>query len=145
MFNQKVLYDYAMRFVGLPYRWGGDDPMAGYDCSGLVIELLQSCGLLPHRYDNTAQGLYNHFVRKNAVSLTESEFGALLFYGTGLKKITHIGFGLDHYRMLEAGGGGSSTTSEDAAIARNAFVRIRPATYRKDIVAILKPHYHTPI
>jgi len=28
------------------YLWGGDDPLAGFDCSGFVIEILKSVGIL---------------------------------------------------------------------------------------------------
>ena len=37
--------DYIKRFIGRPYSWGGDDPMSGFDCSGLIHETLQAVGL----------------------------------------------------------------------------------------------------
>jgi hypothetical protein len=50
--------EYVWTFLGLPYRWGGDDPIQGFDCSGLIVEVLQAVGLLPHGSDLTANGLY---------------------------------------------------------------------------------------
>ena len=129
-----------MQLVGTPYRWGGDDPLKGFDCSGLVIELLQSCGQLPRNFDTTAQGLYDKFLNKGLISSTG--FGSLVFFGKSTSKITHVGFMLDSFRMIEAGGGGSSTTTVEEAARRNAFVRIRPITWRNDLVAAIRPRYN---
>lgn len=139
--HDKILYDYAMSFVGLPYIWGGDDPIYGFDCSGLVIELMQSCGLFPHGQDTTAQGLFDYFEHGKATYASGASFGSLIFYGKSVTKISHVGFALDQYRVLEAGGGGSSTHDQDAAAMRNAYIRIRPIDHRKDRQAILKPFY----
>ncbi len=134
-----ILKDYAFKLVGTPYVWAGDDPMKGFDCSGLVIELLKSTGLLPPKFDTTAQGLFNKFIQNGEGSI--AGFGSLVFFGKSTNKITHIGFMLDSYRMLEAGGGGSRTLTEADAIKHNAFVRIRPIYTRGDLVAIIKPRY----
>ena len=142
MLKDPLLYDYAMSHVGLPYRWGGDDPIKGFDCSGLVIELLQSVGVLPNRYDATAQSLYLD-LEAESETLKKPTFGALLFFGEGLRDISHVGFAMDEFRMLEAGGGGSKTTSQDAAADQNAYIRVRPIKIRKDLVAILLPRYTT--
>lgn len=136
----RILYDYAMSFVGQPYRWGGDDPIHGYDCSGLVQEILESCGVDP-KGDQTAQGLYDYFEKRghwNRIML-----GALAFFGKDAKHITHVGFCLDPYRMIEAGGGGSKTKTREDAAKSNAYVRVRPLDSRKDLVAIIRPSYHT--
>lgn len=132
--RMKILYDYAMQFVGRPYHWGGDDPMAGFDCSGLVVELLQSEGAMPHGSDTTAQGLYNQFSKAGKAHLVIPHMGCLAYYGKGLGNITHVAFCLDAYRVIEAGGGGSKTQTEADAIKQNAFVRIRPARYRQDFL-----------
>lgn len=136
----QILKDYAISLLGTPYIWAGDDPIKGFDCSGLVIELLQSVGVLPRGYDNTAQGLYEKFDREGIAS--ELGFGSLAFFGKSLKEITHIGFMIDNFRMIEAGGGGSKTITLEQAAKHNAFVRIRPINWRKDIVTIIKPKYY---
>lgn len=133
--SKYTLQMYAMSMVGLPYRWGGDDPVEGFDCSGLVLELLKSVGVMPGSVDMTAAGLADYFKARKVAP----KFGALSFYGTG--KITHVGFCLDEKLMLEAGGGTSKTLTKDDASKQNAYVRIRPIMSRGDLVDILMPKY----
>lgn len=137
MHLRSVLYDYAMSHVGLPYRWGGDDPLGGFDCSGLVIELLKSQGVFPKHYDNTAEGIRGD---DNIMEIHEPKFGALVFFGRK-SKATHVGFCLNNHVMLEAGGGGSNTTNKDVAEKQNAFIRIRPILSRSDIIGYGWPKY----
>lgn len=137
---KQALYDYAMRFVGLPYIWGGDDPIRGFDCSGLVLELMQSVGQLPPKIDINAQGIFDTFKGRGREA-SAADFGSLLFFGVDKTKITHVGFALNQRQMLEAGGGGSATLSAEDAISQNAYIRVRPITNRKDLVAIATPDY----
>lgn len=132
----ELLKAYALQFVGVPYMWGGSNPITGYDCSGLVQELLASCGIDPPG-DQTAQGLYDHF---SIVGTREKGCGALAFYGKE-KAIVHVGMMLDDYRIIEAGGGGSKTTSLQAAETQNAYVRIRHLHARLDLFAVIMPKY----
>lgn len=140
-FYDQLLEKYALSFLGRPYQWGGDDPLGGFDCSGLVIELMQASGEIRPGSDMTAQGLYNWFSTENAEEIGFCAFGALVFYGHSRHRITHVAFGLDKYRVLEAGSGGKSIRTMDDAIKHNAVIRIRPYNYRSDSVAIYRPFY----
>jgi cell wall-associated NlpC family hydrolase len=134
----ELLQEYALRFVGLPYRWGGDDPINGFDCSGLVQELLASVGMDPPG-DQNAQGLFEHFLPSSHREVRGA--GALAFYGITPEKITHVAMFIDHDTVIEAGGGGSKTLTREDAAAQNAFIRLRPYNHRKDLVAVLMPTY----
>lgn len=140
MISDQVLYDYAMSFLGLPYKWGGDDPIEGFDCSGLVVEILKSVGYFPGNFDSNSQGLFN-IVKATCQDTMNAKLGSLVFFGKDAENITHVGFCLDETRMLEAGGGGSKTITLDDASHQNAYVRIRPFRSRKDLVAIFSPKY----
>ncbi len=147
----KTLCTYAMTFLGTNYLWGGDDPMKGYDCSGLVQEILASVGMDP-RGDQTAQALYDHFSKDTwpplkvvGTSLSTPQPGALVFYGRSNQKISHVAFAIDAKRVVEAGGGNSKTVDAEVAAKQNAYIRQRPYDRRTDIVAIILPNYYDKI
>jgi len=125
---------YIQRFIGTPYRWGGDDPMAGFDCSGLAIEMLRSAGIFGNQYDNTAQGLAHFFNSKRTDKIKK---GCLIFYGRG--KITHVGIAVNSERMVEAGGAGGNCKTVADAIQYNAYVRERSINSRNDFVMAVDP------
>lgn len=136
-----VLSRYAMAFLGVPYRWGGENPITGFDCSGFVQELLRSIGMDPPG-DQTAQALFDAFKECEAEMISE---GCLLFFGKSNRQITHVAFALNRYLMIEAGGGGHLTLTEKDAAAQNAFIRMRPITNRSDLVGFLLPKYPSAV
>lgn len=136
-----IVLAYTKSFVGMPYIWGGAHPSLGYDCSGLVQEFLAAGGLDPAG-DQTAQSLYSTMKDSCKILLkSETEAGALVFFGNDFSNLTHVAFAIDERHMIEAGGGGRSTKTVQDAIARVAFVRVRPIDSRKDFVACLLPKY----
>jgi cell wall-associated NlpC family hydrolase len=139
--NNALLRDYMLRLVGTPYRWGGNCPLGGLDCSGLVLEILRSIGIWPHGVDTTAQGIHDRF-RAAGTSYAPGNtipLGTLAFYGKSPKEITHIAICFDETHMLEAGGGDSKTVTAEDADRQNAWVRIRPIYSRRDLVALIHP------
>lgn len=128
------------RFLNLPYRWGGDDPIEGYDCSGLVKELLSIIDLDPVG-DQTAQGLYNYFSKTNGfkIPIDKADIGYLCFYGVDSTHISHVAMCYTSEEIIEAGGGTSKTVNLQDAAKQNAYVRIRSIFRRKDLIAVIKP------
>lgn len=131
---------YAMQFVGLPYIWGGDDPIRGMDCSGFVQEILEAFGAHPKPgQDLTAQGLYDALSKSG--DYNSSNIGSLAFYGKDFKRITHVAMIIGPNLIIEAGGGGSKTQTAEDAAAQNAYIRIRPLKRRPDLVCCISPKY----
>ena len=61
---RKIASSLAFKFIGKPYVWAGDDAIAGFDCSGFIIEILKSVGILPRSGDWAACHLYEVFKQK---------------------------------------------------------------------------------
>jgi cell wall-associated NlpC family hydrolase len=132
-------------YLGTWYSWGGDDPMAGFDCSGFVIEVLTACGRLPRGYDSTAKGLYNRIASLGGASPKAGAPGSLVFWSS-----TEDASGIRHVEMIYAiiagkafsigaSGGGSRTITKEDAIRDNAFVKIRPVDGRSGHVLFADP------
>jgi cell wall-associated NlpC family hydrolase len=139
--SQQIIYDYAKSLLGLPYIWGGDDAIKGYDCSGLVIEILTAAGIFPRYFDTTAKGIFKELKIKGSETLNIPSFGAVMFFGKNVDTISHTAFCLNSDLYMEAGAGDSTTITTQDAIKKNAFVRIRPTNFRSDVIAVLKPKY----
>ena len=82
----------AVQAVGLPYRWGGESPAAGFDCSGLVRWSYSWVGLdLPH----SSYALYGV---GRSVPESRLEPGDILFFGG----LGHVGLYVGRGRMVHA-------------------------------------------
>ncbi len=135
-----TISEYALKFVGRPYIWGGDGSGrfgGGFDCSGLVLECLWALGILPQK-DMTAQGIYD--VLYNQLIWSTPERGKekaddLLFFGKDDTHITHIAICIGGGLMVEAGGGNSKCKTPATS---TGMVRVRPISWRKDLVAVLR-------
>lgn len=137
--RKRAALNYAWSFIGQPYRWGGDDPIHGFDCSGLAIEVLTAAGVLPHRYDATASQLLATLMALGAKKIDTVQAGAIVFFRNTTGDIIHVEIGLPGLLLLGASGGGSATDDLEDAAQQNAFVKIRPAGYRPEATTIVDP------
>jgi len=106
----------AVREVGVPYRWGGASPAAGFDCSGLVYWTYRRLGIeLPH----SSYALYD---QGRPVAQSRMKPGDLLFfYGLG-----HVGIYIGRGRMVHAPHSGTLVQ----------VVRLRGSSYGGRIVGV---------
>jgi hypothetical protein len=129
-----ICLDYLARFIGTPYAWGGNDPIAGFDCSGLMVEVLQAVGILPRRGDWSATGLRELFAGRAPVrDQRDLRPGMLVFWpssdgGGRMRHVEMIWRVLDDGTVLTIGasGGGSATTTLADAVRQDAYVKVRP-------------------
>ncbi len=119
-------------YLGIPYIWGGDNPLEGFDCSGLACEILRAHGKLD-KTDYSAAGLFELF-KDNQTK--DYKRGCLAFYGKSLTSINHVAVLISPTTIIEAGGGNSECINVDVAAMRGACVRLRPVNYRKDLLVV---------
>ncbi|HEX5028132.1 MAG TPA: C40 family peptidase [Gaiellaceae bacterium] len=82
---------FALDEVGVPYRWGGESPASGFDCSGLVRWAYGRVGIdLPH----SSYALYGEGRRVSG----NLERGDILFF----EGLGHVGLYLGKGRMVHA-------------------------------------------
>lgn len=137
----ELFLEYALRFVGIPYKWGGKNPLEGLDCSGYVQLLLRTAGILSSSPALSAQEIYEELIDQGCPVVTSSALGTIIFFGKNLKEIDHVGFCVSDKLILEARGGDHTTLTLKDAAAKGAFVELRKMDHRADRVALVNPKY----
>lgn len=98
----------AMSLVGTPYRYGGNTPDSGFDCSGLVrYVVLRAANVnLPRTTD--AMG-------ERGVSLERGQVasGDLVFFNTTGRANSHVGIYVGQNRFVHAPSTGGTVRLED--------------------------------
>lgn len=95
--HKKDLATLSLRFLGLPYTWGGRSSF-GYDCSGFTQMLYRQIGCQLPR-NSYQQVLDPHF---REVSIQELEPGDLIFFGSSAQQIVHVGMYLGDGAFIHA-------------------------------------------
>lgn len=95
----------AIGLVGTPYRWGGNTPEGGFDCSGLIGYVYRdAAGLLLPRTTREMSALrVPRIARRQLVS------GDLVFFATdGGGKVSHAGIYVGEGRFVHAPSSGGT-------------------------------------
>lgn len=135
--KREVAIKVAFAYLGTPYQWGGDDPQ-GFDCSGLMVECLQSVGAIPRGVDLTAQGMWNRF--HNYFDEQQARRGDLVFWQNSNGHIIHVEMLISDELSIGAAGGGSTTKTLAEAWRRNAYIKIRPFRSRNGVAGFADPY-----
>ena len=135
---KSLLFLTAFQYINIPYKWGGDN-VDGLDCSGFVVKVFQDLGILKHGEDYTAQGIYNWCKSQHGVQASIA-CDSLLFFGRDRNNITHVAISLGEHDgvtlMVESGGAGRDSIGQtrETLLRRDAGVRIKPLSNRKDFI-----------
>ncbi len=97
--DRRRLVGRAMRFIGIPYLWGGTTPK-GFDCSGLVQRVFSMEGISLPR-DSDMQALVGDPIPKEAHHRLEP--GDLLFFGDGTR-VTHVAISIGEGLYIHSSG-----------------------------------------
>lgn len=99
----------AMALVGTPYRWGGNSPSGGFDCSGLVDYIYRNAtGLELPRTSGEMAGMDARKVRR----MTQLVSGDLVFFDIG-GHISHVGVYVGKGRFVHAPNSGGTVRLDD--------------------------------
>ena len=90
------LVNYALQFVGGPYRAGGNDPRTGADCSGFVRYVMQHGAGISMNRSSGSQATQGH-----AVNSSQMQPGDLLFYSGG-SGINHVAMYIGDGKIVHA-------------------------------------------
>lgn len=86
----------AERFVGIPYRWGGNTVVDGMDCSGFARAVFNLCGV------NIPRTSREQFRVGEAVAREDLKDGDLVFFGGSPEEINHVGIYVGNGRFVHA-------------------------------------------
>lgn len=104
--NDAVMY--AMSLTDTPYRYGGNSPEEGFDCSGFVGHVYQhSLGITLPRTSRE--------ISQIGISLNSNQLrpGDLVFFNTRRRSFSHVGIYIGEGKFLHAPKSGSSIRVEN--------------------------------
>ncbi len=91
----------ALKYVGVPYVWGGSSPERGFDCSGLTQYVYAKAGLTIPR-TSRSQFAAGRFISASRLDLLQT--GDLVFFGVDrdVGRIHHVGIYVGSGNYLHA-------------------------------------------
>ena len=97
----------AVGLVGVPYRYGGNNPNAGFDCSGLIAYVYNKSVNI--KLPRTIQEMSN---RGRSVDSGPPAPGDLVFFNTTGAKYSHAGIYVGQGRFVHAPSAGGTVRLE---------------------------------
>jgi cell wall-associated NlpC family hydrolase len=105
------LTSFAQSLLGTRYKYGGNSPATGFDCSGFVDYVFQRSAdvSLPR----SAQQISQHGASVKSYQLRE---GDLVFFDTNNESYSHVGIYLGDGRFIHAPSNGGRVRIEDMSM-----------------------------
>ena len=97
----------AVGLVGVPYRYGGNNPKGGFDCSGLIAYVYQKSANI--KLPRTIQEMS---AKGQSVENQPPAPGDLIFFNTTGEKYSHAGIYVGQGRFLHAPSAGGTVRLE---------------------------------
>ena len=87
----------AQRYIGIPYKWGGESAREGFDCSGLTMTVYRVNGL------NLPRTSRQQWQAGRPISTGQLQKGDLVFFATsGGKRVSHVGIYAGNNKFIHA-------------------------------------------
>ena len=94
--NAQELLDFAYQYLGVKYKYGGDSPSEGFDCSGFTMFVFNNFGIsLSHSATTQA-------TEGTPIAKTDLIPGDLVFFKTGGTAIGHVGIYVGDNNFIHA-------------------------------------------
>ena len=87
----------AISLIGTPYRWGGNTPQSGFDCSGLIAYVAQVTR--KKKLPRTTEDLGKY---GGSLGLQTPAPGDLVFFNTLQRENSHVGIYLGENKFIHA-------------------------------------------
>ncbi len=118
--NESIIKE-ARRYLGVPYRWGGNSPKSGFDCSGFICYVYNKMGKqLPRTTDQMAN-------EGKRTQVDRVEPGDLIFF-------SHKGRGIDHVGMVVQNNGQQLHVIHASSSSGVVITDIKSSSYWKNRV-----------
>ena len=88
---------YAMGLIGIGYQFGGSNPQAGFDCSGMVNYIYQNA--LGVQLPRTARDIA---AASTPINKSNLKVGDLVFFNTSGNAYSHMGIYIGENRFVHA-------------------------------------------
>lgn len=97
------LTNYAVSLLGVPYRYGGNSPDSGFDCSGYVAHVYRHVSGIELPRTSHEMSRVGRSVRND-----ELQPGDLVFFNTLRRKFSHVGIYLGDNNFIHSPSSGGS-------------------------------------
>ena len=106
--QRNIIAQHAIQSIGIPYKWGGQSPETGFDCSGLSTFIHKMAGIIIPRTAKAQFDKGQFVVKQNLLA------GDLVFFKDPQKKGGwHVGIYIFDGLFVHAPGKGSRVTYGD--------------------------------
>ncbi len=126
-FAQKIVKD-ARRYLGIRYKWGGNNPKKGIDCSKFAQLVFKKYGVTLPRVSGDQ---YNYALKHGKkISMKNAKKGDLIFFRTRHRRIGHVGIIIDPKKHL--------FQQSSSGIGKNTISRYDVGSYRRRLRGICR-------
>jgi cell wall-associated NlpC family hydrolase len=117
----------AKRYLGTHYRYGGESPSTGFDCSGFVQYVFAKHGVeLPR-----TSRLQAHAGEALPLTVDALQPGDLLLFASSGTQINHVAIYVGHNRILHSSAGAGGVVYDDLTTPRGRWYLKRHVASRR--------------
>lgn len=118
---REKIVDKAEKYIGVPYSWGGENSVTGFDCSGLTSSVYRESGIMLPR-TSREQHKTGVFVLKK-----DLQRGDLVFFKTRGRAVSHVGIYVGSRKFIHAPSKGKTVCYQalDSSYYRDRYAGAR--------------------